>query len=138
MKYLLLILSVLVVSCTSKTTTDPNPVQTVGCSIEGDLTTAFANSVSQLLTCTDVTAIQVDLLNALGKANLCAKSTPAVTSKTVSPKGVIGDIVCPLAVQSVMGLVGTKVPVGWKCTPAAGTSGLNAALVATCSKVVGI
>lgn len=137
MKYLLLILAFLV-SCTSKTTTDPNPIQTVGCSVEGDLTTAFAGSISQLLTCTNVTAIQVDLLNALGKANLCAKASPVVAGKAVTTKGVIGNIVCPMAVQSAMGIVGTKIPPGWGCSPSAGTSDLNAALVATCSKVIGI
>lgn len=130
-----------IMGCTSKTTTPtPNPISTIGCDVETSLSSAFATSLSGILSCTNTNVIQTDLLGYLGKANLCAQSSNAlIKSKSlVSPKGVIGGIICPIAVQSAMAAVGTKTPVTWGCNPAASTGSAASALTTVCLNLVNL
>jgi len=79
---------------------------------------------------------------ALGKANLCAKAAPqpasAQAANAKNLKGILGDIVCPTAVDAVLGLVTSKIPVIWACDPSAKVGDVKAMIEAACSKAIGI
>lgn len=136
MKYILLLLTVCAVSCTSKSTEpEPGPVQGAVCALETALVAPFASTIADQLACTGVAFIQVDLLQALGSANLCPK--PAAPG-AMKAKGVIGDIICPTAVAAALVKVGEKVPAKWACSPNASSAKLGAMLIDVCKKTVGI
>ncbi len=107
----------------------PGPIIAVGCSVEQAVTSALTASVATTLNCANLAAIQGDMMSVLGKANLC----PTASAK---PKGVVGNLVCPLAVDAAMGLVTNKIPVAWGCDPHATVATLSATLIAACNKVV--
>lgn len=131
MKYVMLMSLLLFAACTS--TPVPSPVVPIVCSVERGLTSAFAASIGSTLNCTHLDAIQADLLGAFGKANLCPQAVPPPASQ--GKKGVIGTLICPLAVDAALGLLSAKIPPTWGCaTQNAGA--LGAALTAACSNVV--
>lgn len=131
MKTVLVMALVLLTACTTKPA--PNPIGGIVCSVEGSVASAFAASIGSTLSCTHIDAIQGDLLNVLGKANLCAKSAPPPASE--HKKGIVGGIVCPLAVDAALGLLVSTVPPAWGCSSQS-ASALGAALSAACAGVV--
>jgi len=141
-KFLLTILSVLAISaCTSTPATPGAPAPAgVGCSVEQVVSGALAASIGTGLQCANLTAIQADLQGALGTANLCATSVAQAQSKVEGKqpmKGVVGDLVCPLAVNTAMGLINTKIPAAWGCKVTSG-SNIGSVLSAACIAVVPI
>jgi hypothetical protein len=77
-----------------------NPVQSAGCAVETAVTTAAAGSIMQALSCTNESAIEANLMTALGNVDMCATPLPAVPaapSALMSAKALpkftkIGDI----------------------------------------------
>lgn len=120
---IILAISLFLMSCTT--------VTPVVCAVETSAASAISTQVASALTCTNTAAITADVLSALGKANLC--STPVSSSKTL--KGPIGDLVCPIAVTAVLGLVAGKVPASWGCSGAS-TSNLGTILTNACEQNV--
>ena len=112
-------------SCTKTTTTTtaatPTPVPaaspvptTAACSVEQTLTSAMASGVGVALHCTNVVAIQQDLLNVTGKLNLC-KISLSRAKKGTSDTGSVGDVACPMLVGA-LGLSGmAAIPATWGC-----------------------
>lgn len=127
-------------ACTSSSTTPP-VVSVVGCSVETVVTGALAAAIASNLTCSNSSAIQASIQGALGKINLCAAATTQANIKAIKAsgkmQGIIGDIVCPLAVEAVMGTLSTAVPSAWGCSSLTTTS-LNGVLAQACSAVVPI
>lgn len=111
----------------------PSPIVTVGCQVETSVVQALASNVATTLTCSNLAAIQTDMQAALGKANLCAPSTEAQKGKL---KGVVGNMVCPMAVGAALSMVATKIPAGWGCAPGSNPAGLGDVLTAACNKAV--
>lgn len=147
MRSVLLVLTFLIaflVGCTQPAPAPgPNPIVNVGCQVESDLSAAFAATIAKTLTCADQSAIQSDVLNLLGKANLCASSMNQLKlegkvhgSADGKLKGVVGNIVCPIAVSAVMGAAGKAVPTAWACAPGTDGNALSAALTTTCTALV--
>lgn len=119
--------------CTSKSTVDP--VVQAGCNVEATISGAFASAIAGTIPCDDGGAIQADMLNALGKANLCRTTSTG----TMKAQGIIGDIVCPIAVNSALGVFGSKLPTSWKCHPGTGgPAGYAELLKGACSKAIGL
>jgi len=133
MKYVMLILALGLFGCTSSTP-GPSPIQVIGCSAETSATSALAAFIGMQGVCSNLSAIQGDIQSYLGKANLCAAAVVPATSKGL--KGPIGNVICPLAVNSVLGVIGSKVPATWGCSVQDAPSA--AALSAACSKAIGI
>lgn len=127
--FLVAFLSVLFVCCSCST------IQQVGCSVESSVTSVLASTVASSMSCVNLSVIQSDMQSAMGKANLCSVNSNANQLKA-HLKGPVGDVVCPIAVQAALGLVGTKVPQAWGCSPSASTSGLATLLTSACIKVV--
>lgn len=129
--------------CTS-TPAQPNPapIVAVGCSVETTVTMAIASAVAAAANCSNITAIQTDVQDDLGKANFCDSVSQAMSQKALkfTPhskiKGVVGDLVCPIAVQSLDTLVGTNLPAAWNCAPNAGTGSIAALIVTACESVI--
>lgn len=121
MKHIFCLLMALVLCSCSST---PTPVAQVACSAETALSGALAASVATTLQCSNLAAVQADLLAVLGKANFCAQ-LPAASAAKKSYKGAIGNLVCPIVVNSVLGVVNSKIPAAWGCviTQAPGTIG---------------
>lgn len=120
---ILLVAALFLMSCTS--------VEPVVCAVETSAASALSNQIASALTCTNTAAIQSDILASLGKANVC--STTVASFKSL--KGPIGDIVCPIAVTAVLGLVSDKVPSSWGCS-ATSTSTLGTLLTTACESNV--
>lgn len=131
-KYLLAFcFTVICASCT-KPSPSPNPVVVVGCAVEQALTGAFAASLSAAFSCSGISQMQSDIQAMLGKVDLCAKVPKP--DPAGHKKGVVGGIICPLAVQAVMGAVGSKIPATWGCS--AGSSASADALTVACNSAV--
>lgn len=130
---MLIVLFLFMSSCTTPTTNPTDPIKTVGCSIESSLALGLSQTFAATMSCTNVAQIQSDILSTLGSVNLCA----AKPQGQVKAQGIIGDIVCPSVVGSVMALVSTKIPVTWGCKLNS-SSALTVALTKTCSSLVGI
>lgn len=123
MKYFTLLLCSFFVACTHSPVGTPCQVETVA-------TNAMASAVAMAMSCSNVSQIRADIQSSLGKADFCSVSN--------KPKGPIGNIVCPIAVQSVLTLVATKVPSSWGCSPTATVKNLGETLTLACQAVVPI
>lgn len=134
MKMFAMFLSVLVMTLTF---TGCNSTNDTGCAIETTVTTALSSALATALTCKNASVMQSDIQAALGKANLCAAATTQAQLKSsgIVVKGVVGNIVCPLAVSAVSGLISSKIPATWGCTVASGSS-IATVLTTACEAVV--
>lgn len=129
MKYVLLaICSLFLFSCSSAPV---NP----GCAIETYAANAVSSAMASAMSCSNPGQIQADLLAALGKANLCSV---AVQKLKTAPKGPIGNLVCPMAVQYAVSLAASKVPASWGCSPGASVQNLSPALIQACEALAPI
>lgn len=124
----------------SSNSPSPSPIQTVGCTLETTVASALSQSIASTLSCSNQSQIQADLLAALGKVNFCASAVmpSASASDPKKAKGILGDVVCPIAINSAMGVLGSKVPASWGCSPAASTNTLTQSLTVVCQSVVSI
>lgn len=102
MKFIM-ILALFLAACTT--------VSPVVCSVETDVAQALSAQVATSLNCSNPAAIQASLLTALGKANLC--TTSVASAKHL--KSIIGDVVCPIAVSTVLDTVTGALPASWGC-----------------------
>jgi len=123
--------------CT-KTSPIITPIKDVGCAIESAVTGSISQVVATSLNCTNQAAVQASLQSAFGNANLCATASMAkqASLKSDRPKGVIGDLACPVAVSAAMGFLSNQVPTTWGCSVGATASALSAALVAACEAAI--
>lgn len=124
-------LILLTILCMGFISTSCTSVQPVVCAVETSAASALSTQIASALTCTNTAAIQSDILKSLGKADVC--STTVASFKSL--KGPIGDIVCPIAVTAVLGLVSDKVPASWGCS-ATSTSTLGTLLTTACENNV--
>jgi hypothetical protein len=136
--------------CTSSTTTTTSggsmsPIQAAGCDVETAILGGAAQAVATALNCSSVTYVQASLTTALGNANLCANATvsstkaEALKAKSVmKPMGIVGNLACPVAVNTIMGFLSNSIPPGWGCSATANASALSAALTAACESAVPI
>lgn len=123
MKYILFFCFVFLSSCTS--------VKPVVCSIETTAVSVVSSSISGALACTNIDVIKADLTKAFDKSNLCT-AAPAPIANGVKVQGVVGNIVCPLAVGAAMSLIGISIPPAWGCDPKSSLSGLATVVTAAC------
>lgn len=113
--------------------------QTLGCSAETVITTAAAGAIASADNCSNVSQIQKDIQAALGSINVCQSATVQAQMADLKKKqgdkykGIVGNIVCPLATDAIISLIGSKVPSTWGCT---GNADVAAALSAACISVV--
>lgn len=134
MKKLILVISFLAIAgCSSSSLT---PIQTAACDIETAVSNGLASSVASALSCTNTAAIQTSFLTALGNANFCP-ATSSAQSK-VSVKGAVGNIVCPLAVSTILGFLSNSVPSSWGCSASTDAGSLSTALTTACEAIVPI
>lgn len=135
---LVLAFSVFELGCTS---TPSTPAASVGCSVETVVTTAAAGAIASADACTNVAQIQTDIQKALGSINLCASATTQAQLQALKKKqgdaykGIVGNIVCPLATDAIISLIGSAAPASWGCT---GNASVSAAIAAACVAVVPI
>lgn len=125
-----------------KTSTPVSPTgQQIGCSVETLVTTAAAGAIASADSCTNVSQIQSDIQGALGSINLCASATVQAQLVALQKKegdkykGIVGNIVCPLATDAVLSLIGSKTPASWGCS---GSASVAAAISAACIAAVPI
>jgi hypothetical protein len=146
-----ILLSFVLAGCSlfSGSSPPPAPVAALGCAVETSVESGFAVQIGASLSCTNLSQIQADIVAKIGSLNLCAKvapaqpAVPAVSAAKAEPiplKGMVGDIVCPLAVNAAMGIGEGKIPASWGCSPASSAplSSLQSVLTAACAAVVKI
>jgi hypothetical protein len=115
--------------------------QQVGCSVETVVTTAAAGAIASADSCENVSQIQQDIQAKLGSINLCQSAavqqqmTELKKKQGDKYKGIVGSIVCPLATDGIISLIGAGVPSSWGCK---GNSDIAAAISAACVAVVPI
>lgn len=61
-----------------------------------------------------------------------------VQSKAVVAKGVIGNIACPLAINTIVGFLSNSVPSAWGCSQSSSMASLVTALTSACELAVPI
>jgi hypothetical protein len=119
----------------------PPSLPIVGCSVETIVTTAAAGAIASADSCTNVTQIAADIQKSLGSINLCGAAgvqaqLAALKLKQGNKfKGIVGDIVCPLATDAIMSIIGTAVPSAWGCT---GSASVSSSISAACIAAVPI
>lgn len=123
-------------ACTSPSPSPaPNPLPPALCKAETDFTTFASAELASGANCTHPDVIQADLMAALAtiKINFCPD--PATMKNR---KGPIGDVMCPLVINTLAPIVTSKVlrPT-WGCDPSAKLADPLATLAAACSKAVG-
>jgi len=132
--------------CTSSTPTSSgtmSPIQAAGCDVETAILGGASTAVGTALSCTNTSAIQASLTTALGNANLCAApGVAAVTGSAIKAKAVgklvIGNIACPIAINTIVGFLSNTVPTAWGCSATASASSLAATLTTVCEAAVPI
>mgnify|MGYP001610854352 CR=1 FL=1 len=108
-------------------------VESAGCVAETAVLTNFSTKIAAQLNCTHPDAIQASLTAALGNVNLC-KLVPA--HGIVSPTGVVGNIVCPIAVSTAIGFMTSAIPTAWGCTVTQEAGAVSAVLTSICESSV--
>lgn len=130
-------------------TTNPPAPNPIGCSLEQVVSGSAAAAVATALQCSNLTAMQADFQNALGSINFCAAATAhqkalamhkgPVSTPVSKPgqkvKGAIGSIICPLATDSIVGLLNANIPATWNCQVDQ-TSGLASIISQACINAV--
>lgn len=138
------------------------PIQDVGCAVESAITGGFGSLVVAQCGGTNTAACGAAFQSALGNVNLCttplpqataqaavakdatggwktvgdipasALSTPGVQSKAVKPMGIVGGIACPIAVNTVMGVLTAQIPAACGCTTNLSASAISGLLTQAC------
>jgi len=156
----LAILSVGLGACTNSSTStppsSPPPILTVVAGVVCPVETAIMNDfgaavVAQCAGTATGTACGAAFQQALGAANLCGVSgISAVTTAQIEaqkaqvkagkliPRGIVGNVACPLAIGSVFGLLSTQIPAACGCTQNLSQSTVDATLTAACEIIVPI
>ena len=132
--------------CTKTATGSMTPIQAVGCDIQTLVTSGLAASVATALSCTNQTQIQTDLQSAFGNANLCAAQAVSTANAAqvkaakaaAKPMGIVGNIACPIAINTVIGFLSNSVPTTWGCSASATAAALSSALTAACETAIPI
>jgi hypothetical protein len=146
MKKLMLLAAILGILC-SCTSSSPSPgsvispITAVGCSIETAVTAGAASGIATALNCTSQAAIQTSLQLALGNVNFCSYQPQADAAKLAKSskqplKGVLGDIACPVFINTAMGYLTNSVPAAWGCAAGASASAIAAALTTACETAI--
>lgn len=110
-------------------------VEQAACNEETAAIGGFASQIATTLNCSSQPAIVASLTTALGNANVC-KYLPAASSGMVKTQGVIGNLICPIAVSTVVGYMTSQIPVAWGCTVTTQASAVVASLTTACETVV--
>lgn len=138
-------LGLFLAGCTSSNSGTVTPIQAAGCDVESAILGGAAGAIASALSCTSTSAIQASLTTALGNANLCAApgvaaisaaSMKSAKSAAVKPQGVIGNLACPIAVNTIVGFLSNSVPSAWGCSASASASALAATLTSVCEAAV--
>ncbi len=143
------------------------PIADAGCAVESAITGGFGAEVVSACAGTDAAACGAAFQTALGNVNLCQAPIPAPPAGTlkaadapewkrvgdvtfdqlkgkakasaaVMPQGIIGAIACPMAVQTVLGLLTASIPTACGCTKNLNAGQMGSALIAACVAAVPI
>ena len=144
MKSIVMIIACLFTFGCTKSTGTMSPIQAAGCDVETAILGGASTAIATALSCTNTSAVQASLTTALGNANLCtapgvaAISTSSLKAQKLKSLGVIGNLACPIAINTIVGFLSNTVPTGWGCSTTATASALEAALTAACEAAVPI
>ena len=142
----LLISLMFVGGCTSSSGS-MTPIQAAGCDVESAILGGAATAIATALSCSSVSSVQSSLTTALGNANLCsssqvasvtASSLKAAKSAAVKPLGIVGNLACPIAVNTIVGFLSNSIPSAWGCSASTDAASLSTALTAACEAAVPI
>lgn len=167
MKFITFIAAGLALAGCSKSPT-MTPIQAAGCAVETAIEGGAATALATALSCGNQAAIQASIATALGNANLCKTPIPpapvsamskaavgpvwqtigdvpgsalqshAVKADAVKAMGVVGNIACPIAINTIVGFLSNSVPSSWSCSAGATASSVEATLVSVCETIVPI
>ncbi len=110
-----------------------NSVVAAGCNEQTKALTGLSAGIAKSLNCAKPEAISASLTAALGNVNLCKY---AVTPGGIVAKGIVGNIVCPVAVSTAIGFLTAAIPPEWECTVSADAGGVASALTSICEAAV--
>ena len=113
----------------------------VTCAIEDTIAGSLSQVVAGQLVCAHPEAIEADIKAAIGKLNVCAQPVAAPVAGALSlnltgAKSAFGQVVCPMAINAVSGLVNAAIPAAWGCTGSVAPDALKEKLVAGCSAIL--
>lgn len=156
-------LAIVIGGCKSSTNPVVQALNTAGCDVESAMTTAFASAV--VVACKGTGTAEAcgsAFQTSLGNVNLCATPVPssmkvasltanwktigdipgsalkkgAVKADALAPMGVIGGLICPLGINTVMGYMTAQIPLACGCTVSLTASELDSDLVAACTAAI--
>lgn len=119
--------------------------QVAACKAEDAAAAFLSKGIATQLSCENVDAILADMKVIVAKTNLC-KEPPApvaapvstdgtmVAAGVVSTKSVVGNILCPVVVESAVNAASGQLPAAWKCTGNGKPEALKAYLLEQCTK----
>ena len=147
-------------ACTkSSTPGSVTPIQSAGCAVESAITGAAATTIAAAISCSNQTQIATDIQNALGNVNLCSAGIAAPAqlagpkwskvgdvskqdidkakaSKGLAPMGVVGNIACPIVVNTLLGFATNSIPASWGCSASTSASSLGQVIVSACEAAI--
>jgi hypothetical protein len=148
-------------ACTkSSTPGSVTPIQSVGCAVESAVTSAAATTIAASISCSNQAQIATDIQNALGNVNLCAAGVApapaalvgpkwskvgdvskqdldkAKASKGLAPMGIVGQIACPIVVNTLLGFATNSIPVSWGCSASTSAASLGAVITSACEAAI--
>jgi hypothetical protein len=109
-------------------------VVVTGCNEQTAILKGLSGSVANSLNCTAPDEIQKSLTSAMGNVNLC-KYVPQPQAG-MPMKGIVGNIVCPIAVSTAIGFMTSAIPKEWGCTVTGAADKVQVALTAICEGAV--
>lgn len=119
MRKLILVISMLAVAgCTGSS----KP----GCVVENGVTAVVSAAISSQLVCKNLDAVKADVQKEVAKLNMCASSTQSI----------VGDLVCPSLVNSLVSGLLSKIPAAWECTGGTAPDQIKQILIDTCKKSI--
>lgn len=102
------------------------------CDLGKNASESLATQVASSLSCSNKDAIVADIQEKLVDLKVCEEK-PA---SDLTTKSAIGNVICPLVVEALVGGAVKQIPEKWGCTGGQVTEDLKLKLLAECTKVL--
>lgn len=101
------------------------------CTLEETASVALSGTIASQLACSHPEVIKADILSALSKVKMCSQPIPM--PKNPSTQSAVGIVLCPLAVNTVVDMMMSKVPETWGCLGGGKPELVKTALTTACA-----
>lgn len=96
-----------------------------GCTAESLVASGVSSGISSALQCKNTAQVQADVKALLDKTGVCS----------TSPKGIVGNLVCPQLATLIVTQMANKIPANWQCAPSGAEASLSTLAAGLCSQI---